>query len=64
MTPAVMTEQKFVDLGGASLRTGISTSTLRGLIRNKKLTAHRVDGRGKILLRVEELDALVQPVEK
>jgi excisionase family DNA binding protein len=54
-------DPKFMALLPGSVRSGISVSTLRRLIRRGELTAHRPTGaKGKVLLDVAELDQFVR----
>jgi excisionase family DNA binding protein len=60
MTTATASEVRFVSLGGAARRSSLSVRTLRRLIRSGRLTALRPTGGVKVLIDVQQLDAMIR----
>jgi len=53
---------RYARLAGASTYSGLSFSTLRRMLLDGRLTAHRPRGVDVILIDLRQLDELIQPV--
>ncbi|HWG42517.1 MAG TPA: helix-turn-helix domain-containing protein [Gemmataceae bacterium] len=57
------TTEKFLTKAEAVVHGGISPSTLRRLLRAKRLKRYKKPGERRVLIALTELDAILQPQE-